>query len=1059
MSTVDDKNNKDAKQIKGTSILPLVEKKKYFFNDIIQQTILNIQKNKMFDILGVSDINSCIHSLNSIQEKLVKLSSNNNTDMIVNNLQTINNELSGVLKNYGTESLEDLLMICFGSNILIMNTEDEVCKFDLLKKFFHPTGYKVIHAKKDDESSSKKKPVPVPVTVMVTTAVEDSSISDSSENLNCSDISISVKPFHSKVYGMKVFIRHTTLKKSLLVYGIVDDIMIHFLENEYINRKMKEIRENLPKEVEFHSESFSRFVVSLSLKDLLICNHTEIYGKYVGYLSQYKLFKHKTLNLIVKEFVTSDLFTKRTILMQLLVNSDTYENKYLAYLLYDLLSNDVNGTVDTQEQIILFDSFTWPIKEYFRDAMKKTVQYTNDLSNFDINKIPLEQQICLLKANDNVKEKAMLKLKEIKSKTEDSGSKARQYLDGLLKIPFSIYKKEPILSVLDEIRFSFNELRNQDKIKEKYSIAEKERYTSIEIIHHLREIKDKVYSNAVSDVSVIKKSLLAMDKKKLVNTINELNNSTSIQDCALTVPQLVKTTGKNKVVLKDEIFAFIDMLYKDSVKYKTVIQQLYALTCLSSSSSSPSCSSSSSLSLPPSVPVINNTAMTKIDTKLKYIQDYIGNVKKTLDEAVHGHDKAKEQVERIIGQWINGEQDGYCFGFEGPPGVGKTSLAKRGLSNCLKDENNVSRPFAFIQIGGDSNGSTLHGHNYTYVGSTWGSITQIIMDHKCMNPIIFIDEVDKISRTEHGREIIGILTHLLDPTQNDSFQDKYFNGIDLDLSKALFILSYNDPEAIDKILLDRIHRVRFNNLTLDEKLTIAKLHMLPEVYNKMGLNEMIVMDDTTIKYIIENYTCEAGVRKLKEKLFEIVGEINIDILKNNGQYKEFPVQITIEDIKTKYFKDKQEVIIKKISGINKVGIANGMWANSAGQGGTLPITAKFFPCETFLELKLTGMQEKVMQESMHVAETVAWELTDEKTRMELIEKYNGNHKYGIHIHTGDGSVTKDGPSGGAAITTVVYSVLNNRKIKNHFALTGEIDLNGDVTSPCRARCTCVCRIL
>ena len=161
-------------------------------------------------------------------------------------------------------------------------------------------------------------------------------------------------------------------------------------------------------------------------------------------------------------------------------------------------------------------------------------------------------------------------------------------------------------------------------------------------------------------------------------------------------------------------------------------------------------------------------------------------------KSVYGHENAKIEIEKIIGQWINGENKGYCFGFEGCPGVGKTSLAKKGIADCLKDEDGVSRPFSFIKIGGDSNGSTLHGHNYTYVGSTWGSIVQILMDTQIMNPIIYIDEVDKISKTENGKELIGILTHLLDFSQNDSFQDKYFNGVNIDLSKVLFILSYND---------------------------------------------------------------------------------------------------------------------------------------------------------------------------------------------------------------------------------------------------------------------------
>jgi ATP-dependent Lon protease len=138
------------------------------------------------------------------------------------------------------------------------------------------------------------------------------------------------------------------------------------------------------------------------------------------------------------------------------------------------------------------------------------------------------------------------------------------------------------------------------------------------------------------------------------------------------------------------------------------------------------------------------------------IKEYIRDARKSLDTAVYGHKEAKCQLERIIGQWINGEAKGAVLGLEGPPGTGKTSLAKMGLSKCLKDENGEPRPFAFLPIGGSTNGSTLVGHNYTYVGSTWGRIVDILITTKCMNPIIFIDELDKVSRTENGKEIIGI---------------------------------------------------------------------------------------------------------------------------------------------------------------------------------------------------------------------------------------------------------------------------------------------------------------
>ena len=422
----------------------------------------------------------------------------------------------------------------------------------------------------------------------------------------------------------------------------------------------------------------------------------------------------------------------------------------------------------------------------------------------------------------------------------------------------------------------------------------------------------------------------------------------------------------------------------------------------------------------------------------------MNEVNNTLNNAVHGHEKAKRQIERIIGQWINGDKGGYCFGFEGPPGIGKTSIAKKGIANCLKDENGNSRPFAFIAVGGSSNGSTLDGHNYTYVGSTWGRIVDILMENKCMNPIIFIDELDKVSQTEHGKEIIGILTHLIDQTQNDSFQDKYFNGIDLDLSKALFIFSYNDPDAIDKILLDRIHRVKFKHLSLDEKLTITKNYLFPEIYKKMGLEDVIEINDDVIEYIIDEWTCEPGVRKLKELLFEIVGEINLAILKNNEDY-EIPIKITHDDIKHKYLKGKPEINPQKIHTNATAGLISGLWANALGRGGVLPIEAKYYPCGTFLDLKLSGLQGDVMKESMTVAKTLAWSLLSKDQMKELQKEMDETKHQGIHIHVPEGATPKNGPSAGTAITVVLYSLFSNRRIKHDIAITGEMCLQGKVT--------------
>ena len=926
-----------------------------FYQDVIQNTLLHINKTDNGSNIEMTD---AINSLFKVNDKLKQLYKNKGEIETVNCLQEINNDLSIVIKKYGTHYFEDLLMICFGTRVI----SDP--KYELLKTYFHPTSY-IIKSEKID-------------TVV------------------CSDMN--TKHFHLKLSGIKV------LNQNMIITGILDNVMIEFLNNEYILLKQKDILFNLPEDLDFHTKSFTNFISGLSLKDFLIYDDcSNVYNKYAGYMSKIKQISQHTISTIVKEFNTSDLFMKRELLIQLLLDNDNFEHQQLAYLLYDLLSNDVNGN----DKEILFEHLPW----YIKKQLLKPMLFSKNASLLEM-KIPLEHQISLLKTTDIVKEKAFTKLKEIKNKHDDNGSKARQYLEGLLKIPFSIYKREPILCIMESIRDKFYGVCcKKNEVKKKY--------TNLEIMKYIQSNEN--------DLNSFKCVLDAYEKPKLIQLIMKMNASSSSAQKIL-----YSGKGKTKSVLKQCI---IEEVSKDRKLYQKVL------------------------------PDFSRTMEIDIIQKdLSTIQSYINNITPILNASVYGHLNAKKQIERIIGQWINGEMSGYCFGFEGAPGIGKTSLAKYGLSNCLKDENGISRPFAMLQMGGDSNGSTLHGHNYTYVGSNWGSVVQILIDKQCMNPIIFIDEVDKISKTEHGREIIGILTHLLDSTQNDCFQDKYFSGIDLDLSKALFILSYNDPELIDRVLLDRIHRIKFNNLSLEDKIVISDKYLLPEIYKKMGLENMILFEEGVIKCIIEEYTCEAGVRKLKELLFEIISEINLEILKNNCVVN-FPILITKNEVTLNYLKDRVSITTYKIHTENRIGIINGLWANSAGMGGVLPIEIQAFPtclggddvvCAgsgnnsgnnsgggggRFLELKLTGSLGDVMKESVQVALTMAWNFTDKNTQQVLSHKYN---KYGIHIHCGDCSTPKDGPSALSTICVLIYSLLNERKIKHYFGITGEMDMGGTI---------------
>ena len=992
-----------------------------YFHNLVQTTLLSIQRYKQLDIIGANELNQATQNLEKLYLELsnnrLLLKHKTNYTKIHANLETIRNDLNTTFKLYGTENIHDLLNVAFGDGFLSTVQWDKN-KYALLEKHFHPIQYKIMPWKTDRSAASQHL-------IEKNKIIDDIFIVDKSVNLDCFDLCRTNHIFQAKVYGIKVAFHNSKEKITIIASGLVDDLLITCIENDYLNSKLEQLIKESPSHANYEVNTFQRFIHSITLKELLVYSTDELINKYQGYVSQIVLIKQKPITQVVKEFMNSDLYGQRNTLIQLLLKSDEHEYQYLAYLLYDLLSNDSNGTIDTSEQTLLFDSLPWKIKSFFKEAMKQTITYTNTLSNFDNNKIPLEQQICLMKAPDSVKEKAMNKLKEVKSKTDDTGSKARSYLDGLLKIPFGIYKREWILTVMDSIKDVFKKLVEKiTKMDSSFSIGvDVNRITNIQIKNICEQIKKDYLGNMNNKVADTLIANYTPDKRNdLIINICNINNLIKKQN--LKIHKLVHS-GKKIEFMKEEIKRFVDVVKDNQV----VVDQLYTLKNISNVSSVDS--------------IMEDIAI--IEKKWQQINKYMNTVKSTLNEAVHGHEQAKTQTERIIAQWINGEQGGYCFGFEGPPGVGKTSYAKKGLAKCLIDENGETRPFSFIAIGGQDNGSTLNGHNYTYVGSEWGKFVDILIKNKCMNPIIFIDELDKVSKTEHGKEIIGILTHLIDSTQNDCFQDKYFNGVDLDLSKALFIFSYNDVTAIDRILLDRIHRIKFDHLTIEDKIDITRKHLLPEIFKNMGLEGCIELTDENIVFIVENYTNEPGIRKFKELLFEIIGEINLSCLKNYDSIV-LPIRLSNDDIKNKYLKERHENLEKKIPVRSSVGVINGLWANSMGQGGIIPIEAKYFPSTSFMELKLTGLQGDVMKESMTVAKTLAASLVDKEVMKNNLKEYEETKMQGIHIHCPEGSVPKDGPSAGTAITCTLYSLLTNKKIKNTVAITGEINLQGCVTA-------------
>lgn len=997
------------------------------YREITENTIKHIHNSKHLEIISSNEFINYISSWLDIKQKindLQKMDYGNITKTtIVSKLQDINNDISTIMKKCGTDTLSDLIKICVGDNKIIIDKESQD-KWKLLLKYFHPVSYSIVNVKNECLVKKGDKKVTTP---------EENKNTIINNLIECLDVSSEFEEFKMLCYGIKTEIKISKDKK-MVIYGILDDIYVTMINNKFIQSKIDLLIKNDNKIIDDNKlKSFTTFVHSLTIKDFLVKEDiNSFYAAYNGIITHVASLRQKSIINIVRDFISDSLYTKRCILINLLIYSDIVENQYLAYLLYDIISNDNNGEIDNNEQLKLYNSLPYNIKQEFNNAMKYTVNYTTNLTDFDSKKIPLEQQICLMNVSDSVKEKAMIKYKEVKSKSEDGGSKARFYLEGLLKIPFNVYKKEPILNKINEIR---NEVLVINNCKLFNTINCKDVLTNNDILILINRMKQIINDDKYNDTicKMIYKMFNSMHKSDILSYVNNVNEY--INNRNMSLPDI--ETNKNRKEVVKNISKWIETCKKDDK-----IDELKKLFV-------DYLSASNKYNIPKNELIEATKLTNQLVGKMTEISDYMKQVKKTLDECVHSHKHAKKQIELIIGQWINGTNNGIeacVLGFEGNPGIGKTTLAK-GLSKCLVDHEGNTRPLSIIAIGGDANSSTLVGHSYTYVGSTWGQIVQILMDTKCMNPIIVIDEVDKISKTEHGREIVGVLTHLLDPTQNKHFQDKYFSGIELDVSKILFILSYNDVEAIDRVMLDRIHRIKFDSLSIEDKIIISKKHLLPALYEKFGLENTFEFSDEVLKFIIKEYTLEPGVRKLKEKLFEIIGQVNLDILSNHNVY-ELPIQITIDDIKQNYFKDKRNVKLHKIHTTSQVGVINALWANDLGQGGVLPLQVSFIPAGKFLDLTLTGSLGDVMKESIKVSLTNAWNLTNTSVQNELIKKYNNpskNNVYGLHVHCPSISTKKDGPSATTAFTVILYSLFNNIKIKNYFGITGETSFDHVLT--------------
>ena len=631
------------------------------------------------------------------------------------------------------------------------------------------------------------------------------------------------KSFLEKIEGAEIYFPYR--KKFLVVSGYFkkDPLNISRIDGTF-NKKVFKIEEkmdisNLPE------DNFKKkYLNQLSLRDFIIFDENEINDIIECAQKDLVKYRSKPLSILVKEFISSNLEKQRYILTLFLLSDS--EDQFLAHIIYDMICNtsDLLKPQPMAEEI--YKSLHYSVQTLFRIAFKNVESRIAKLQSLTEDDIPYEKRIAMMKSSDNIKTKALDKLKEIKG-TRESSAKAQQYLDGLLKIPFGIYKKEPVLTFLEDFQMKVENFKNSSikELKDFEASTNIQSYAKDQLLSKLNKYNCEMKTETIINTFI-------NDISESIENINKYINENNNEDCEEDNKQDNEIINNGEILLKK----------LENVKKLGEYLEKNELDNINLSNDNND----------------NDNKKDEIETNLvkvekKFIQiaedwvkyrkekkNYLSKMRENLDKSVYGHDESKQQLERLIAQWMNGKMEGTVFGFQGPPGVGKTTLAKKGLAKCLLDEEGNPRPFGFLALGGSSNGAILEGHSYTYLGSTWGRIADILMETKCMNPIIYIDEVDKISKTEYGREITGILTHLTDASQNNEFSDKYFAGIKLDLSKVLFIFSYNDQNSLDRILRDRITEIQIKGLTINEKVNIVKIMLYLKFLKQLVIIKMIL---------------------------------------------------------------------------------------------------------------------------------------------------------------------------------------------------------------------------
>ncbi|MBN1068724.1 endopeptidase La [Clostridium botulinum] len=469
---------------------------------------------------------------------------------------------------------------------------------------------------------------------------------------------------------------------------------------------------------------------------------------------------------------------------------------------------------------------------------------------------------------------------------------------------------------------------------------------------------------------------------------------------------------------KKEIDKYETLLNKTKLPKQVKEKVQYELSRLKSTSSSSSSSSEGNL-IKSYLDWVFNIPWNK---QTKENIDII-KAREVLDNEHYGLEDVKDRiVEYLSVKQISKNSKGPILCLVGPPGVGKTSIAK-------SIAHSTNRKYSRISLGGMKDEAEIRGHRKTYVGAIPGRIAYALKEAKTMNPLILFDEIDKISSSYKG-EPSDALLEVLDSEQNKTFRDNYLE-LDMDLSKVMFIATANSLETIPRALLDRMEIIEVSGYTYEEKFNIAKNHLIPKVFEEIGIKfDKVEFEEEAINEIIEGYTRESGVRGLTRNLNSIIRKALAEMLSENLS------NIIIDKSKVEKLLGKRKYEFDKIDKEDKIGVVTGM-AWTAYGGDTLPV--EVMAMKGSGKLELTGKLGDVMKESAKAAYSYVRANAD---KFQIEENFYKNKD--IHIHAPEGAVPKDGPSAGVTMVTALVSALSGKKVKHNIAMTGEVTLTGRV---------------